>query len=55
MGTTYQGLLDSLVAFRDQEFRSDPEREAARIDMLESTIQAMLEKLRGFDPDPNSR
>ena len=46
MGSTFESILHSLICFRDIEFRSDPEREAARIQMLESTIQAMLELLR---------
>ena len=46
MGTTFAALLDELVAFRDRPFRSEPERDTARIDMLESIMQATLEKLR---------
>jgi hypothetical protein len=46
MGSTYASLLNVLVEFRDRQFRNEPDREEARIDMLESTLQAVLEKLR---------
>ena len=52
MGTTFAKLLDDLVSFRYMKFRDDPERAAERINMLEHTIQAILEKLRDqLDPD----
>lgn len=46
MGITFEGLLKVLVEFRDVQFRSEPERDAARIENLEYVIQTMLEKLR---------
>ena len=51
MGSTFGSLLESYIAIRDAEYRSDPEEASARIESMESTIQAMLELLRDkFDP-----
>lgn len=52
MGTTFEALLDQLVDFRDRQFRSEPERDRARIENFESILQAMLEKLRDQEPRP---
>lgn len=47
---TYEQLLEMLVEVRDAEYRSDPERHAARFDMIERIMQYMLEKMRdNFD------
>lgn len=48
MGQSFGDLLDDLVEFRDSahRFRNDPDREEARMRLLESIIQTMLEKLR---------
>jgi hypothetical protein len=43
---TYQEMLDRLCEIRDGDYRSDPERDAARFASLESIMQALLEKLR---------
>lgn len=43
---TYQELLDRLYEVRSTEYRSDPERDEARFNSLESIMQALLEKLR---------
>jgi len=46
MGSTFSSLLDSFIAVRDAEYRDDIERDEARIQSIESTIQAMLELMR---------
>lgn len=43
---SYEDMLTRLVDVRDADYRSDPERHAARLDSLESIMQSMLEKLR---------
>jgi hypothetical protein len=51
MGHTFQSLLDEFCRVRDAEYRDDPEQDAARMDSIEYTIQAMLEMMRDrFDP-----
>lgn len=51
MGTTYRRLLAELLALRATPFPSDPERDAARLQAIEETLQTMLEMLsRQFDP-----
>jgi hypothetical protein len=39
-------LLDEFVRVRDAEYRNAPDEAAARMDSIEYTIQAILEKLR---------
>ena len=46
MGQTFQGLLDYLVVVRDADYRSDREREQARLESLDYVAQKMLEMLR---------
>jgi len=46
MGETWESLLDDLVATRNGQYASDPERNEARIDALEYIVQTILEKLR---------
>jgi hypothetical protein len=46
MGSTFQQLLDSFVEARDAQYRDDNEMMEARFRNVESTIQAILEKLR---------
>jgi hypothetical protein len=46
MGSTFGSLLESFVAARDIEYRTDPERDEGRLQVMESTVQAMLELLR---------
>ena len=50
---TYASMLDQLVEARDSgHYRSDPERNEARVNAMESILQTMLEKLRDeFDAD----
>jgi hypothetical protein len=44
-------VLEALIAWRDIDFRTEPERERARLQALESTLQRTLEKLRDLhDP-----
>lgn len=43
---TWENMLGRLVELRDRQFRSDPDRFEARVDCMESILQAMLEKLR---------
>ena len=51
MGQTYADLLDQLIDVRDCQYPTDPERDEARLKILESVVQTMLEKLRNqFDP-----
>jgi hypothetical protein len=50
---TYEQLLEMLVDARDADYRSDPERDAARFNRMESILQSMLEKLR--DDEARSR
>jgi hypothetical protein len=52
MGTTFAQLIGELLSYRDREFRSDPERDAARLDAIEYFLQTALEKLRD-KLDPN--
>jgi hypothetical protein len=49
MGNTWEGLLKALVECRDASYRSDPERDKARLDNLEYVVQSILEKLRDAD------
>lgn len=52
MGTTFEGILEGLLLYRDQEYRSDPDRNAARLDAIECALQSTLEKLRDLhDPE----
>lgn len=46
MGESFDDLLNRLVEVRDATYRSDPDRDAMRLDSLESIVQTMLEKLR---------
>jgi len=46
MGETWEGLLEDLVAARNGDYRSDPERNEARLNAIEYIVQTMLEKLR---------
>lgn len=46
MGNTWQFLLTQFARSRNQDFRSDPERQEALIEQIASTMQATLEKLR---------
>jgi hypothetical protein len=46
MGSTFGSLLELFVAARDIEYRTDPERDEGRLQIMESTVQAMLELLR---------
>lgn len=57
MGTTYRDLLEELVALRATPFRSDPERDEARLRKVEEIMQTMLEMLsRQFDlPDTGAQ
>jgi hypothetical protein len=51
MGSTFASLLETLIAVRDAEWDDDPQRNEARLDAVESTLQTMLEMLRDrFDP-----
>jgi hypothetical protein len=51
MGTSFANLLQQLVDARDAEYRSNPERDAARLDAMESILQTTLEMLRDrLDP-----
>lgn len=43
---TYQELIEQLVAARDGDYRSDPERNDARFAAMDSILLAVLEKLR---------
>lgn len=45
MGTTYRKLLQALVTYRYSKFRSDSERDAARLQAIEEALQGLLEKL----------
>lgn len=48
---SYADLLTRLVDARDYQYRTDPERNEARLQSLESIVQSMLEKLRdAFEP-----
>jgi hypothetical protein len=49
---TYEQLLEMLVDTRDASYRSDPERDAARFNMMERILQSMLEKLRDDEARP---
>lgn len=45
-------LLKQLVATRDaNDYRSEPDRNEARLDMIESILQSVLEKLRDQSPE----
>ena len=46
MGNTFEDLLAELVAYRERDYSSDPEREDARIEAIEYVLQTTLEKLR---------
>lgn len=46
MGSTFESLLESFIAARDIDYRTDPERDEGRLQVMESTVQAMLELLR---------
>jgi hypothetical protein len=46
MGETFEDLLNRLCDARDAEYRTDPDRDEARLNSLESVVQTMLEKLR---------
>jgi hypothetical protein len=46
MGSTFENLIEQFVGLRDYPYRSDPERDEARLQNLESTMLAVLEKLR---------
>jgi len=47
MNHSFNELLMQFIYVRDYEdYRSDPEREKARLESLESTVQGMLELLR---------
>jgi hypothetical protein len=51
MGQSFEDLLNELIAIRDGDYRSDPERNEARLRSLESIMQTVLEKLRDrFEP-----
>ena len=53
MGQSFQDLLDEFVRVRDEHasFRQDAQKNAGRIQRLESVVQTMLEKLRDrLDP-----
>lgn len=43
---TYHSMLERLVEVRDGDYRSDPERHEARLNVIEGIMQTMLEKLR---------
>jgi predicted N-formylglutamate amidohydrolase len=43
---TYEQLLERLIEVRNDEYRSDLERETAWLDVVVDTLQVMLEKLR---------
>lgn len=43
---TFADLLEQLSAYRDREYLSGEERDALRLNAIESTLQATLEKLR---------
>lgn len=46
---TFSKLLEKLLAYREKDYRSDPELQAARINTMEYVLQSTLEKLRRFD------
>jgi len=46
---TWEELLSRFVEVRDAQYHNDNEMAAARIESMESTLQAMLEKLRDGD------
>lgn len=46
MGTTWEDLIDLLHEVHNTQFRSDPERDAARLENLEFVLQRIIEKLR---------
>lgn len=46
MGNTFGSLLEQFVSYRDAEYRDDVEAAECRLNMMESTLQAMLELLR---------
>jgi hypothetical protein len=47
---SYADLLDRLVAALDGDYRSDPERNEARLDAIEVAVFKLLEKLRDETP-----
>jgi hypothetical protein len=52
MGSTWASLLSELVAVRNREYRSEPERKEVQIETLEYIVQTMLEKLRDEEQLP---
>ena len=51
MGNTFASILEAFVEYREREYREDAERDAVRLEAIESTLQALLEKLRDLhDP-----
>lgn len=54
MDDSWDGLLGKLVAWRGRDYRSDLERTDARVETIESVLEAMLEKLRDAADRPVS-
>ena len=46
MGQSWKDILEWFCRRRDDAYRNDPERDAARLENVESAVQAILEKLR---------
>ena len=46
MGQSWEDILEWFCRRRDDAYRTDPERDAARLDNVESAVQAILEKMR---------
>lgn len=46
MGTTWQILIDLMAEVQHRQFRSEPERDEARLENLEFVVLRMLEMLR---------
>ena len=48
---TFAELIEQLVAYRDRDYRTDLQRDEARLNAIEGVLQATLEKLRdAHDP-----
>ena len=49
MVTNWQDLIDLLAAVQTAQYRSNPERDEARLEQLEFVVSRMLEMLRDQD------
>lgn len=50
MEVTYDSLLQVLVDTNEAEYRSDPEREDAKLEAIEYVLTCLLAKLAGKKP-----